>query len=222
MTVSMTTPGPTRRQVSALRRRQMRDVATDHLIDLARRLDLCEPGAARHGETVARYARRIARELQLAEEVCEAIHLAGLLHDVGKIGIASEILSKRGTLTEAEWLEMQDHPRIGAEIVGALGLRRVREWVHAHHERPDGGGYPRGLTDAEIPLEAKILAVADSYEAMTNDRVYREAITHERAVEELQRNCGTQFDETVVDAFLAVLDRRAEQLQSAEFSLQAG
>jgi HD-GYP domain-containing protein (c-di-GMP phosphodiesterase class II) len=102
-----------------------------------------------------------------------------------------------------------------------VGLHRLCEWVHAHHERPDGQGYPRGLDGAEIPLEAKVLAVADSYEAMTNDRVYREAISHERAVEELQQNCGKQFDEVVVEAFLEVLDRSAEPLRPAEVSLQA-
>jgi putative nucleotidyltransferase with HDIG domain len=222
MTVSMITPGATRRQVSALRRQQMRRVAADHVVDLARQLDLREAGAARHCETVARYSQTIARELRLPEEACEAIYLAGLLHDVGKIGVDSEILTKQGALTDAEWLEMQDHPRIGAEIVGGVGLDHLCEWVHAHHERPDGGGYPRGLGGPEIPLEAKILAVADSYEAMTNDRVYREAITHDRAVEELQQNRGKQFDEVVVEAFLEVLDRSVERLRPAEVSLQAG
>ena len=193
----------------------MRRTATDHVIDLARRLDLREAGAARHCETVARYSRTIARELHLPLEACDAIYLAGLLHDVGKIGIASEILAKRGPLTDDEWREMQDHPRIGAELVGGVGLHRLCEWVHAHHERPDGEGYPRGLGGAEIPLEAKILAVADSYEAMTNDRVYREAIPHERAVEELQQNAGKQFDEVVVEAFIEVLDRSTELLQPA-------
>jgi HD-GYP domain-containing protein (c-di-GMP phosphodiesterase class II) len=205
----MTTPGATRRFVSARRRSQMRTVAADHVIELARELDLRDAGAARHCETVARYSHTIARALRLPQEACEAIHLAGLLHDVGKIGIATEILSKQGALTEDEWLEMRDHPRIGAELVGGVGLHHLCEWVHAHHERPDGSGYPRGLASREIPLEAKILAVADSYEAMTNDRIYREALTHEAAVEELRRNCGAQFDEVVVEAFLEVLEREA-------------
>jgi HD-GYP domain-containing protein (c-di-GMP phosphodiesterase class II) len=207
MTVSMATAPTSRRLVSAQRRRQMRRVAVEHVIGLAKELDARDAGAARHCATVARYSRTIAQELDLPENVCEAIHLAGFLHDVGKIGIATEILSKRGPLTDAEWREMQDHPRIGAEIVGGVGLHHLCEWVHAHHERPDGAGYPRGLAGEEIPVEARILAVADSFEAMTNDRVYREAITHERAVEELQLNCGSQFDEEIVEAFLAVLGR---------------
>jgi putative nucleotidyltransferase with HDIG domain len=183
----------------------MRAVATDHVIELARQLDLRDPGTSRHCEVVARYSRTIARRLRLPRKACDAIHLAGLVHDVGKIAVATEILSKPAALTEAEWVEMRDHPRIGAEMVGGIGLRSVCEWVHAHHERLDGGGYPRGLGGVEIPLEAKILAVADSYEAMTSDRVYHEAISHELAVTELERNCGTQFDEVVVEAFLEVL-----------------
>ena len=187
----------------------MRGVAAEHVIELAQGLDARDAGAARHCETVARYAWTIARELGLPSQACKAIHLAGLLHDVGKIGIATEILSKQGPLDVAEWVVIKDHPRVGAEIVGGVGLHQLCDWVHSHHERPDGAGYPRGLSSAEIPVEAKILAVADSYEAMTNDRIYREAISHDLAVEELQRNCGTQFDEEVVEAFLSVLERKA-------------
>jgi putative nucleotidyltransferase with HDIG domain len=207
MTLSMNDAGSNRRLVSARRRAQMRRVGREHVVELARELDANDPGASRHCETVARYAETIARELELPADVCEAVHLAGLLHDVGKIGVPTTILGKPGPLSESEWAEMQAHPRIGAEILGSAGLRGVRDWVHSHHERPDGAGYPRGLTDAEIPIEAKILAVADSYEAMTNDRAYRAAIGHQEAVEELRRNAGTQFDEAVVEVFLRVLGR---------------
>jgi diguanylate cyclase len=164
---------------------------------------------------MARAVEIAARELELAWEVVEAVRLAGLLHDVGKIGIPGSILAKPGPLTSEEWIEMQRHPRIGAGILEDAGLEEIREWILAHHERPDGEGYPRGLTDAEIPLEAKILAVADAYEAMTNDRCYRDSIGRERAVAELRRHAGRQFDEVVVEAFIAVL--RRDEMQSAPF-----
>jgi putative nucleotidyltransferase with HDIG domain len=207
MTLSMTEPGSTRRLVSARRRAQMRRVGQEHVVELARQLDASDSAGGRHCETVARYASEIARELSLPAHVCKAVHLAGLLHDVGKLGVPASILSKPGPLSEDEWAEMQAHPRIGADLLVGAGLRDVCDWVHSHHERPDGAGYPRGLSAEEIPLEAKILAVADSYEAMTNDRPYRAAITHEEAVEELRRNAGSQFDEAVVEVFLGVLSR---------------
>jgi putative nucleotidyltransferase with HDIG domain len=187
--------------------------AMERVIRIAEELDLRDAGTARHCRTVACYAEAIARELQLAGEAVESVRLAGLLHDVGKIGIAGSIVGKPGPLSRSEWREMRDHPRIGADILDDAGLEEIREWVLAHHERPDGAGYPRGLNDGEIPLEAKILAVADSYEAMTNNRCYRNSIGRERAIGELRRNAGTQFDQSVVDAFLTVLER--DRLESA-------
>ena len=183
------------------------------VIEIAEELDLRDEGTARHCRTVARYAESIARELDLADDVVEAVRLAGLLHDVGKIGIPGVIVAKPGPLSAEEWAEMQNHPRIGAGILEDAGLEDIRDWILAHHERPDGRGYPRGLSDDEIPLEAKILAVADAYEAMTNDRCYRRSIGRERAVAELRRHAGRQFDWAVVEAFIAVLDR--DELQSA-------
>src|SRR5690349_20899222 len=183
------------------------------VIEIAEELDLRDEGTARHCRTVACYAESIARELDLADDVVESVRLAGLLHDVGKIGVAGTIVAKAGPLSAEEWAEMQNHPRIGAGILEDTGLDDIREWILAHHERPDGQGYPRGLSDDEIPLEAKILAVADAYEAMTNDRCYRRLIGRERAVAELRRHAGRQFDWAVVEAFIAVLGR--DELQSA-------
>ena len=190
-----------------------RTVAMTRVVAIAQELDLRHGGTARHCHTVACYAEAIARELSLGAEQIESVRLAGLLHDVGKIGIRGSIVAKPGPLSRHEWLEMRDHPRIGAEILSDAGLDEIREWVLAHHERPDGSGYPHGLSDEEIPLEAKILAVADSYEAMTNDRCYRASIGRERAVAELRRHAGTQFDRDVVEAFLVVLER--DELESA-------
>jgi putative nucleotidyltransferase with HDIG domain len=185
----------------------------ERVIAIAKELDLRDAGTARHCQTVACYAEAIARELGLAQEVVESVRVAGLLHDVGKIGVARSIVGKRGPLSRHEWLEMRHHPRIGADILGNVGLQDVREWILAHHERPDGAGYPLGLSGNEIPLEAKILAVADSYEAMTNDRCYRDAIGRERAVAELRIHKGGQFDAVVVEAFIRVLER--DELESA-------
>jgi putative nucleotidyltransferase with HDIG domain len=179
----------------------------ERVVEIAKELDLRDQGTARHCQTVACYAEAIARELELADDVVESVRLAGLLHDVGKIGIPGSIVAKPGPLDDEEWIEMQNHPRIGASILEDAGLEEIREWILAHHERPDGKGYPRGLSDDEIPLEAKILAVADAYEAMTNDRCYRTSIGGVRALDELRRHAGSQFDEGVVDAFVTVLER---------------
>jgi putative nucleotidyltransferase with HDIG domain len=194
-------------------RRSIRRGSMKRVVEIAKELDLRDQGTARHCQTVACYAEAIARELELADDMVESVRLAGLLHDVGKIGIPGSIVAKPGPLDDEEWIEMQNHPRIGASILEDAGLEDIREWILAHHERPDGKGYPRGLSDDEIPLEAKILAVADAYEAMTNDRCYRTSIGRERAVGELRRHAGSQFDDVVVEAFVTVLER--DEMESA-------
>jgi HD-GYP domain-containing protein (c-di-GMP phosphodiesterase class II) len=141
------------------------------------------------------------------EERVQRIRLAGVLHDIGKIGVPDSILCKPGPLTSEEMDQMRRHPELGARILSSRELDDVREWILAHHERPDGTGYPRGLTADEIPIEAAILAVGDAYEAMTSDRVYRMSIGHDKARDELERWAGKQFSREVVDAFLRALDR---------------
>ena len=184
------------------------------VLDLAEAVDVRFSGSARHSETVGRYAELMARELGLSERRVGRVRLAGLLHDVGKVGVPDAILLKPGKLTDEERKIIIRHPELGAEILEHPSLRDVQGWVLAHHERPDGHGYPRGLFGAELPLEARIIAVADAYEAMTSDRSYRDAIGHARARAELERCAGTQFDPRVVAAFLAVLDREAERAQA--------
>ena len=174
-------------------------------VGLARALDLRDPNTARHSDTVAGYAAQMAQRLGLPPRAVERVHLAGILHDVGKIGIPDAVLLKPGKLSEAEWEQMRGHPQLGAQMLDSTTLRDVRKWVLAHHERPDGRGYPSGLQGDEIPLEARILAVADSFEAMTADRVYRTGMPVQDAVQELIRCSGTQFDPRVVDAFLQSL-----------------
>ena len=175
------------------------------LLSLAEALDLRDTGTADHSRTVGRYCALIAEELGLPPERVQRIEVAGILHDIGKIGLPDAILQKPGPLRKAELAEIRTHPEIGAQILSGRGLEDLREWVLAHHERPDGLGYPRGLRDEEIPLEAKILAVADAFEAMTADRVYRPGVEERAARIELLRCSGDQFDSRVVAAFLSVL-----------------
>jgi putative nucleotidyltransferase with HDIG domain len=181
--------------------------AIERVVAMAQEIDRRECGTALHSQVVARYAEQTARELDLPEQVVEDVRLAGLLHDVGKSGVADAIVSKPAALSGAEWVAMRYHPELGAALLDGAGLDDVRQWILCHHERPDGHGYPRGLVGDEIPLESRILAVADAYEAMTNDRVYRRSIGCWRARDELRRNSGTQFDEVVVEAFLRALER---------------
>jgi diguanylate cyclase (GGDEF)-like protein/putative nucleotidyltransferase with HDIG domain len=177
------------------------------LVSLAEALDLRDTGTSDHSWTVGRYCGMIAAELGLPSERVKRIEVAGVLHDIGKIGLPDAILQKPGPLARSELAEIRTHPEIGAQILSGRGLEDLREWVFAHHERPDGKGYPCGLTDSEIPLEAKILAVADAYEAMISDRVYRAGIDERVARAELLRCSGEQFDSRVVAAFLTVLSR---------------
>jgi HD-GYP domain-containing protein (c-di-GMP phosphodiesterase class II) len=169
---------------------------------LAEALDMRDPSTAHHSHTVGRYARDIALALGLAPDRVDRIHAAGVVHDLGKLGIADEILRKEGPLTDDEWRQMRRHPAIGAQILEHAGMADIALWVGAHHERVDGDGYPAGLSGAEIPLEARILAVADAYEAMIADRPYRAGISDPDARAELQRCAGSQFDLEVVEAFL--------------------
>ena len=172
---------------------------------LAETLDLRDVSTARHSQTVGRYAEEIARTLGLPGDRVQRVRAAGVLHDIGKLGVADAVLQKPGALTDEEWADMRRHPELGARILDHANLRDISGWVLAHHERLDGRGYPNGLAGEQVPLEARILAVADAYEAMTADRPYRAALSHDAARDELRACSGTQFDPSVVDAFLRVL-----------------
>jgi diguanylate cyclase (GGDEF)-like protein/putative nucleotidyltransferase with HDIG domain len=180
------------------------------VLALAEVIDIRDSGTAAHSETVGRYAGAIARELGLAADLVERVRFGGIVHDVGKIGISDTVLRKPGWLSDEDWDEMRRHPEIGARILRGANLDDIGEWVRAHHERPDGQGYPEGKAGTEIPLEARILAVADAYEAMTSDRVYRPAMSSMAAREELKQCAGSQFDSRVVEAFLKLLERADE------------
>jgi putative nucleotidyltransferase with HDIG domain len=180
------------------------------VVGLAEALDIRDTGTGEHSRTVARYAASMARRMGLDDARVERVELAGLLHDVGKIGISDRVLTKPGPLDEEEWQQMRTHPQIGARLLSRPEVADLRGWVVAHHERPDGRGYPFGLSGDEIPLEARILAVADSYEAMTADRVYKRAMAHAAARAELLACAGTQFDGDVVEVFLEAMVAEGE------------
>jgi HD-GYP domain-containing protein (c-di-GMP phosphodiesterase class II) len=178
---------------------------------LAETLEHREAGTEQHSRTVGAHARQTAAALGLSPERVERIHAAGVLHDLGMLGVADAILRKPGGLDDAEWKEIERHPEIGARILEHAGLSDIADWVGAHHERIDGRGYPNGIAGEEIPLEARILAVADAYEAMLTDRPYRAGITAAAAREELIRCAGSQFDAAVLDAFLDSLDSSEDE-----------
>lgn len=193
---------------AALRETSVEAAAAEQLpavLVLAETLDLRDAGTAAHSETVSRYAEATATALGFDPPRVERIRLAGLLHDIGKIGVPDHVLAKPGSLTDAEWAEIRKHPELGARILAGANLEDISAWVLAHHERPDGRGYPAGTADRELAPEAKILAVADSFEAMTSDRVYRRGMPVAAAVEELRRQAGAQFDPGVVEAFVGTL-----------------
>lgn len=167
-------------------------------------------GTDAHAHRMVRLAEATAGKLGRSEEELHLVRLAALLHDIGKIGIPDAILHKPGPLTEDEWGVMRRHPEIGRQILEQTGgiFQCLAHIVATHHERWDGSGYPLGLAREEIPLSARILAVVDSYDAMTSDRVYRQALSDEQARAELQRCAGSQYDPEVVQAFLNVLDEQ--------------
>ncbi|HAH68955.1 MAG TPA: hypothetical protein DCL58_04155 [Synergistaceae bacterium] len=160
----------------------------------------------RHAERLAELSTRVGRMLNLMEKDLGELQLLGMLHDIGKIGIDDKILNKPGKLTEEEWAIMKRHPEIGYRIARASHkLARIADYILTHHERWDGAGYPKGLKGEDIPLLSRILAVADAYDAMTEDRVYRKAMSKEQAVEEIRRNAGTQFDPLIANIFIETI-----------------
>ena len=176
---------------------------------LARAVDAKDVGTRSHSETVAELCVGIGRRLGMEGEALERLRFAGLLHDVGKIGVADVILRKPAALATQEQDEMREHVSIGHAILLAAELTVEAEWVLHHHERADGTGYPARLRGDEIPLQSRIIAVADAFEAMTGSRPYRASVTTAQALAELTAHSGTQFDTRCVHALIETVDEEA-------------
>ena len=160
-----------------------------------------------HGDRLQNLVEDLARSMDLTERNIADLRLLAQFHDIGKVGIPDRILFKKGPLTSEEWLEMQRHSEIGHRIaLSAPELAPVAEWILKHHEHWDGSGYPLGLKGEEIPMECRILAIADAYDAMVSDRPYKQAVSHDKAIAELKRCSGTQFDPKLLMVFIDVLE----------------
>ncbi|HEY6961759.1 MAG TPA: diguanylate cyclase [Gaiellaceae bacterium] len=177
---------------------------------LARAVDSRDAYTGSHSERVADLAGLIAEHLGLTADDVELTRLAARLHDLGKLAIPEEILQKPGSLSSAEWLVIQRHPQIGHRMLESLGVDPIAEWVLHHHERWDGAGYPNGLAGDDIPLGARIIFVADAFDAMTSSRLYRRGMARHEALAEVERCAGSQFDPDVVRAFFAAVGTSAE------------
>lgn len=174
---------------------------------LAEAIDAKDSYTRGHSDRVADYAEGLARRLKVEDDMLNAVRCAGYLHDTGKIGIPDAILLKPGKLTEDEYTQIMNHPILSHKIIEPVEFPYdVKPLVRHHHERMDGSGYPDGLMGDDIPLGARIIGIADAFEAMTSDRPYRKALSFATAVDELKRGAGTQFDELLVDEFLGYLD----------------
>jgi response regulator RpfG family c-di-GMP phosphodiesterase len=185
--------------------RELEGTYSQTLWSLVAALDAREHETNDHSQRVVRYSLAMARRLGLPSRELPDLGRGALLHDIGKIGIPDAILLKPGSLDESEWREMRRHPQIGYDILRSIHfLAPAAEMVLAHQERWDGGGYPRGLSGEQIPIAARIFAIADTYDAMTSNRPYRKALPAGAAREEIARCAGTQFDRRCAEAFLAM------------------
>ena len=180
--------------------------ALSNIYAVAETVDARDHYTRSHSKKVSKYAVALAEALNMEPLEINRLGTCALLHDIGKIGISDEILGKKGKLTAEEWEKIKVHPELGASIAS-----RVRHLSHCipcilhHHERYDGNGYPKGLKGEEIPLEARILAIADAFTAMTSERPFSKPVSYEEAAEEIKRGAGTQFDPKLAEVFLSVI-----------------
>jgi putative nucleotidyltransferase with HDIG domain len=184
---------------------ELEQVNEETIFAFVRAIDARDPNTARHSEQVSEYSAALATALGLEPQSVERIRQAALLHDVGKVALERSVLQKPGLLTPEEWDQVRDHPVQSAHIISCV--QRFASYVPGarhHHERYDGTGYPDGLMREDIPLDARIISVADAYEAMTSDRAYRIARSREEALGCLMDGAGTQFDPACVAAFLSL------------------
>ncbi|MBX9685664.1 MAG: HD domain-containing protein, partial [Candidatus Obscuribacterales bacterium] len=194
---------------------QLENISLGTIFALANALDAKCDYTSGHSLRVSRYAVSIGLKLGLAADELKDLELAGILHDIGKIGVPESILWKPGRLDAEEQKLMAIHPEKSAQMLEEIEqFERVRLWVRHHHEHLDGSGYPDKLAGNDIPLGARVVLVADAYDAMTSDRPYRQSIGYERAGQELRKYSGKQFDPEMVDALLSVVGENGEYISS--------
>lgn len=183
----------------------------DTISALIKTVEARDPYTCGHSERVTAVAVEIGKALQIDPDVLDLINRSGPLHDIGKIAISDAVLHKKEKLTDEDWAIIKEHPKKGAEILKSLKfLSRETQVILHHHERLDGKGYPHGLKDNEIPLEDRIISVADTFDAMNSARPYREKLTKEYIVEELKRVRGSQLFPPAVDALLTILEKKPD------------
>lgn len=177
-------------------------------------IDLKDPYTEGHSRNVRDLSRRFAEYLKYSSsdfesKVVEEITLAAELHDIGKIGVPDSVLKKTGELDDTEFLEIKKHPGQGADSLQSLsGFENISKIIRHHHEKYNGTGYPDGLSDAQIPLESRIISIVDTYDAMTHNRSYRKAMTHQKALEIMKKNMGTQFDPKLLPLFVEFIQTK--------------
>ena len=191
---------------------KMRKMYLETIRALAAAIDAKDPYTKGHSERVAGTSVVLAQELNLSDKDIENIEYTALLHDIGKIGIADNILGKNSSLTDQEFDKIKEHPIMGAKIIEPVDfLKNSYKAIYHHHERYNGAGYPDGLKEKDIPLSARIIAVADAYDAMGSDRPYRKKLSKDKILNELKDQAGKQFDPEIVKALISVLDREREE-----------
>lgn len=174
---------------------------------IAHALDAKDEYTHGHSMRVTLYSLALAKSLYLPDNLLEEIETTGLLHDIGKIAIPEKILRKPGKLTDEEFEVIKKHPELGENLVNGIEkLKIISNWLKYHHERYDGKGYPDGLIGEQIPISSRIIAIADTYDAMTSSRSYRPALTHEDAINEIKRCSGSQFDPNLAEIFISISD----------------
>ncbi|MFZ0041694.1 MAG: HD domain-containing phosphohydrolase, partial [Solirubrobacteraceae bacterium] len=189
------------------------------LAGLMRSLDIRDQRAARHAAAVARFSRDIAQAVGMNEDDCELAHTAGLLHDIGHFALSDRVAERGKTLTDEDWMAIQRHPELGADMLRDLGMYGpVAELVLAHHERIDGRGYPNGLTGDEIPEIAKIISVAEVYDTLTAKDTYRTRMSSFEALNELRRVAGSQVDERYVEVLATLLRGEGVEYRHADMA----
>ena len=168
-------------------------------------LDAKDPYTHGHSMRVTLYSLALAKAMNLPDELLEEIETAGLLHDIGKIAIPEKILLKPGKLTDEEYNIIKSHPELGEKLIYNIEkLKLISNWLRSHHERYDGKGYPEQLVGEQIPISSRIIAIADTYDAMTSSRAYRTALSHEIAINEIEHCSGTQFDPKLAEIFVSI------------------